>query len=126
MTDAFMRYCELFTLIDKFTSSVTKTLKDNILDRHCTPKVLVYWDEFNNQLLEICHLYQIQEVNIMAANGLTACLNRKVLDCLLRNPNPLLSEGNQCISDVQCALNCTFHESLVGILLFLHFVYLCA
>ena len=104
---------------DKTAKTVAKAFKLFILDRHCAPKTIVSDNggEFNNLILEeLCRLYNIHKVNILAhhpsSNGLAERLNRKILDCLRTNVNSQHDEWDQCISDIQCALNSSYHQSL--------------
>ena len=117
--DAFTRYCELVPIPDKSAPTIALAFKQRVLDRHNTPKVLITDNgtEFCNALMnELCRLYKIQKCTIStyhpASNGLAERLNRKILNTLRSNVNFDHDNWDDCMMDVQSAINCSYHQSI--------------
>ena len=117
--DHFSRFCILVPLKDKSAKSVAKALIDEVFCKYNTPRHLLSDNgtEFNNAILEeICQIYNINKINIIAyhpaSNGLVERQNRKIIQILKQINNPPSFHWDEWICQVASTLNSSINKAI--------------
>ena len=116
--DYLSRFVELVPTSTKSAVTVAEALRERVITRHSTPKVLISDNakEFCGEVMQnLCNFYNIKKVATVAyhpqANGLVERANRKIIDCLKHVLSPTDGCWDEVIPDVQVALNATVNSS---------------
>ena len=112
-------YCEVVGVEDRTAEKVAFAIRQRIIMQHGTPKILISdrAAEFCSTLIQqLCKGMQIKRVNTCvrypAANGLCERANGKVLALLRSVVNSCQDNWDECLPEVQGAINSAYNISV--------------
>ena len=113
------RYCEIVGVTDRTAENVAFAIRDRVIKSHGTPRTFMSDSaaEFCSAIIkQLCKDYDINRVNITvrypAANGLVERTNGKVLALLRTVVNAHQDNWDDCLPEVQSAINSAYNVSV--------------
>ena len=113
------RYCEVVGVTDRTAENVAFAIRDRVIKSHGTPRTFMSDSaaEFCSAIVkQLCKDYDINRVNITvrypAANGLVERTNGKILALLRTVVNAHQDNWDECLPEVQSAINSAYNVSV--------------